>query len=207
MTKLDSHLFNSDQEISIQNREFYEDQISSMVMDSQVKIEEQFERSLKEFLYKEDVNKLLVDEEAHETINLSSSIELPYTFPTNSSLSPPSPYYTLYKLELKMKFLYQAHHSKPNRVDHTCQMLSYHVKLENTHNQDPYMAMYVIYYGQNSFFDKHFSNSQAEDYKSSTSFILFLLVFFYFILVLFLFLFLFCFRVTQVFGAQVWRGI
>ena len=166
LTKLDSHLFITDlhllsQESSIQNHEFYEDQISSMVMDSHVDSKEYFEGCLEEFPFKEKIQESLELEETYETIDLSSSIELSYTLIINSYVSSQhsSSSCILYERESKKKFLYQYHHSKLSLVDFTFQKFSYLVKPKHFHNQDPYVVMYDIYYGRNPLFDKHFSNS------------------------------------------------
>ena len=50
-----------------------------------------------------------------------------------------------------------------------CQQFLYQVKHKDFHYQDPYVVMHVIYYGRKLLFDKHFSNSQVEDYKSSAT--------------------------------------
>ena len=72
---------------------------------------------------------------------------------------------TIYKLEPRMKFFYQAHHSKPSHVGLTCQIISYHVWLEDIHNQDPYVLMYIFHYGQKQLFNEHISSSQHDDYE------------------------------------------
>ena len=154
LIKLDSHLFTIDshllnQEISIQNHKFYEDQILSMVLDSHVESEEHFEGCLEEFLFEKEVQVSLEMEETYETINLSSSIELAYT-PVIKSYVPfqhSSSSYILYELELRKKFLYQHHYSKLSLVDFKCQKFSYRVKPKGFHNQEPYVVMHDIYYG------------------------------------------------------------
>ena len=106
LTKLGAYLFTPDshllnQEISIQNHEFYEDQILSKVLYRQVESEEYFEVWLEEFLFNEKVQESLDVKEAYENIDLSSSIELTYTqvidsyVPLQHSSSP----YILYELE------------------------------------------------------------------------------------------------------------
>lgn len=118
---------------------------------------------------------LLEDEENFEIIDLSSSLVLPsYTSPVDPyfPLSPLSPYYTLCKLELKMRFPSKANHSMTCLVDMTCQILSHLVKLKGIQNQDSYiLELYNTYYRQKSLIDELFSNSQAYeyDYKSSAS--------------------------------------
>ena len=114
-----------------------------MLMDSKMESEQQLEGSLEEFPHEDDAQESLEDKEAYETIDLSSSVELTYTISNNSYLPLllPSLYYILYKLEPKMKFLYQAHRVKPSHISLTCQILLYHVKLEDIHNQDPYVVM------------------------------------------------------------------
>ena len=77
LTKLDSHLFTMDshllnQECSIKNHDFYEDQISSMVLDSQMESKRYFEGCLEEVLFKEEIQESLEVKEAYETIDLSS---------------------------------------------------------------------------------------------------------------------------------------
>ena len=118
--------------------------------------------------------------------------------------------YILYELKPKKKFLYQHHPSKQSLVDFTCRKFPYQVKPNEFHNQDPYIVMYVIYYGRKPLFDKYFPNSQAEDYKSSATWeaihVCFLYLSFYFQLFSYCFSFiflsvLFClFHVTQVFA-------
>ena len=117
---------------------------------------ENFEGSLKEFLFKEEIQESLEVEEAYETIDLSSSIEFTYTLIIDSYIPSQhsSSSYILYKLKPKKKFLYQYHHSKLSLVDFTCQKFPYRVKPKDFHNQDPYVVMNDIYYGQNLLFDK-----------------------------------------------------
>ena len=64
---------------------------------------------------------------------------------------------------------HQSYLPKPNHVEITCKILPYHAKLEGIHNQDPYVVLYDTYYGRTPLFDECFSNSQADDYKSSAS--------------------------------------
>ena len=129
------------------------------------------ENFLKEFLCEEGVQKSLKDEETYETIDLSSSIALSSTPPTDPywpSLLP-SLYYTLYKLEPSMRSSYRANQSKLSQVEATSRNFSNHAKLEGILNQDPYVMLYDIYYGRQPLFDERFSKSQADDFKSSAS--------------------------------------
>ena len=132
---------------------------------------------------------------AHETIALCSSIELTYipvmdscvTFQYSSSS------YILYELELKKKFLYQHHYSKQSLVDFTCRQFPYQVKSKDFHNQDPYVVMHFVYYGQKPLFDKHFPNSQPKDYKSSATWEATRVCFLYLSFFLYIYIYMFCF--------------
>ena len=96
--------------------------------------------------------------EAYEAIDSSSSIELTYTSMIESRVPfQKSSSYILFELEPRKKSLHPNHHSKQSFIDSKCQRFPYQANLENYHDKDPYVVMYVIYYGRKSLFDKHFS--------------------------------------------------
>ena len=165
--EIESYMLN--QEMSIQIHELYEEQTASMVMDSQGEREKQLERSLEELPFEEKAQNSLEDEEVYETIDLSSSLVLPYIPPIDPYLPLilPSPYYTLHKLEPKEKFHSQAHHSKPCHVGPMSQVFPYPVKLEDILNHNPYVVLYDTFYGRKPLFDDLFSKSLANDYNLS----------------------------------------
>ncbi|XP_024025485.1 uncharacterized protein LOC112092766 [Morus notabilis] len=174
-TKLDYHMTDTDvpflvQEMSFQGHDFYEDQIASMVLDSQVEREEHFEGMPEEFLQEGEIKELMEDVEAHETIGLSSSMALLYTpsyDPFWLSSSPP-PYYILYEPEPKMKFSNQAHHfSKANLIGAVCLNCKNHTKLKGVTRKDPCVVSYDTYYGRKPLFDERFTKSLAKDVKAS----------------------------------------
>ncbi|EXB88440.1 hypothetical protein L484_012880 [Morus notabilis] len=155
-------------EVSIQNHEFYKDQISCMAMDSEVESEEKLEGLFEDFLDEEEVREPLEDEEAYEAIELSSFVILSYTAITDPYFPPtlPSPYYVLYMIGPKEKFSFQAHHqSKRSCVRSMSRILPNHAKLESIHNLDPYIVLYASYCGRTPLFDEHFSKRPSEDIK------------------------------------------
>ena len=107
----------------------------------------------------EEVQESFEVEEAYKAIDLSSSIELTCTLVINSCVpfQYPSLSYILYEQEPKKENLYLHHHSKASFVDFMCRKFPYQVKLEDYHDQDPYVVMHVIYYGWKPIFDKQFS--------------------------------------------------
>ncbi|EXC31214.1 hypothetical protein L484_005639 [Morus notabilis] len=142
-------------EVSIQNHEFYKDQISCMAMDKEIESEEKLEGLFEDFLDEEEVREKLEDEEAYEAIELSSFVILSYTPTTDPYFppTPPSPYYVLYMIEPKEKFSFQAHHqSKRSRVGTMSRILPNHAKLEGIHNLDPYIVLYDTYCGRKPLF-------------------------------------------------------
>lgn len=139
LAQLDLHVVDTDllsNEVFIQSHEFYEDQITCMAMDSEVKRKEKLEGLFEDFLDEEEVREPLEDEEAYEAIELSSLVVLSYT-PTADPYfppTPPSPYYVLYMIEPKEKFSTQAHNqSKRSRVGIMNQILPNHAKIEGVH--------------------------------------------------------------------------
>ena len=120
--------------------------------------------------------------EVHEAIDSSLSIELTYTSVIDSYVPfPQSSYYIVFELKPREKSLYPNHHSKQSFVDSKYQRFSYLVKLEDYHDQDPYVAMHVTYYGK---------SCSLISTSPSLLYILNLFSFYYFC---FLFFFLFCF--------------
>ena len=150
---------------SILSDEFYKDQIPRMVMDSQVTSEAHLEGILEKSIHEEETHMLLENKEAYVTIDLSSSIS--YTPPTDPYFppTPPSPYFVFYKLELRMKFPYQAHHSKTNQVRARCQSFLNDAKLEDIHKEDRYIVLFDTYYWRKPLFEA--DQYQVDDVKSS----------------------------------------
>ena len=151
------------------NHEFSEDQITSMVMDSPMESEDKLEGVL-ETVFHEDESKIMLEgEEEYENIDLNSSMILTYTTPTDPyfPMISLSPYYELYPLK-GMEFPSYDRYSKPCVVGVSSRIVSYLAKLEGLYNEDPYVVLYDTYYGRQPLFDECFSNSQADDYKSST---------------------------------------
>ena len=86
--------------------------------------------------------------EAYKAIDSSSSIELICTSVIDCCVPfPQSLSYILYEQEPKKEFLYPHDHSKQSFVVSKCQKFPYRVKLEDYHEQDPYVVMHVMYYG------------------------------------------------------------
>ncbi|EXB66638.1 hypothetical protein L484_024935 [Morus notabilis] len=101
LVKMDTHVIKTDLHLlsdvmSIPSHEFCDTQIASIVLDSQLEREEHFEQMLEEFLQEGEVKESLEDVEAHETIDLSSSMALLYTPPNDPfwPSSPTPPYYS-----------------------------------------------------------------------------------------------------------------
>lgn len=71
----------------------------------------------KEFLHGEDEKELLEREEAHETIDLGSSMVLSYTPRTNLFCHHfTSPYYVIFTFDPNVKFSSKAHHTNSSQV-------------------------------------------------------------------------------------------
>ncbi|EXB73688.1 hypothetical protein L484_026849 [Morus notabilis] len=94
LAKMDAHVIEIDLHLlsdatSITSHELCDAQIASMVLDSQMEREEHFKWMLEEFLQVGEVQESLQDVEAHETIDLSSSMALLY-IPPNDPFWPSS---------------------------------------------------------------------------------------------------------------------
>ena len=101
---------------------------------------------------KEKVQESWEVKEAYEAIDSSSSIELIYTLVIDSYVPfPQLSSYILYEQERRKEFLYLHHHSKTSFVEVRCRKYSYQVKLEDYHDQDPYVVMHVIYYDESHY--------------------------------------------------------
>ncbi|PON62303.1 hypothetical protein TorRG33x02_279560 [Trema orientale] len=114
-----------------------------------------FEESSRE-LEEEEPQDMLVVEELQETNDLAASLVYTSIPPTESylPLEPPSQYYTLYKLELKVKFPFEAGHLKSSHfriMSNHCLSL---VKLEDHCNKDPFVMVYATLYRRQLLFDE-----------------------------------------------------
>ncbi|PON48587.1 hypothetical protein PanWU01x14_236240 [Parasponia andersonii] len=107
-----------------------------------------FELSLRK-LEEEEPQDMLVVEKVQETNDLAASLVY-MSIPSTESCLPlelPSQCYTLYKLEPKVKFPFEADHLKSSHFGFMSDSCLYMVKLEDQCNKDPFVVMYSKLYG------------------------------------------------------------
>ncbi|PON77795.1 hypothetical protein PanWU01x14_025510 [Parasponia andersonii] len=115
-----------------------------------------FEESSRK-LEEEESRDMLVVEELQKTNNLAASLVYTSIPPTEScsQLELPSQHYTLYKLESKVKFPFEAYYLKSSHFGFMSNNCLHSVKLEDHCNKDPFVVLFAALYGRQPLFDKH----------------------------------------------------
>ncbi|PON60908.1 hypothetical protein TorRG33x02_283270 [Trema orientale] len=114
-----------------------------------------FEESSRK-LEEEESQDILVVEEVQEINDLAASLVYTSIPPMESYLllEPPSQHYTLYKLEPKVKFPFEADHLKSSHFGIISNYCLYLVMLEDHYLKDPFVVMYATLYERQPLFDE-----------------------------------------------------